>query len=133
MTAISVTAVSVALAYRPEAADTDSTVGLPSGWLMIVAVVCVGAVALVNGLFWIKSHTAARHWREVADFDVLTSFPGTVNALPRLQRHLVSTFLRHFNHNERIVRRVQRMVGAQAVFTLAVIYLVAVVWASVLR
>ena len=132
MTAIFVTAVSVAPAFRSEGADTETAMGLQSGWLAFIAVVFVVA-ALVNGVFWIKTHTAARHWREIAEFDVLTDFPGTVNALPRLQRHLVGAFLGHFNHNERIVRWTQRLVGAQAALTLLVVYVVAAILVTVLR
>ncbi len=124
MTAIFVTAVSVAVASRPESADTSAAVGVRA----LIVAGAFAAVALFNGATWINTHTVARHWREVADFDQLTSFPGSVDGLPRLRRHLVITFLEHFNYNEDIVRRAQRLVGAQAVLTLLFVYLVPFVW-----
>ncbi|WP_419552910.1 hypothetical protein [Candidatus Poriferisodalis sp.] len=124
MTAILVTAVSVSVAARPEAADTS----VSEGELAPYVAGAFAGFALVNGVTWMRTHTLARHWREVAEFDALTSFPGSVDAVPRLQRHLVNTYLDHFNHNEEILTKVQRRVGAQAVLTLLFVYTVPLGW-----
>lgn len=124
MTAIFVTAISVSAAARPEAADTSVS---ERGLTPYIAGAFAG-FALVNGVTWMQTHTLARHWREVAEFDMLTSLPGSVDAVPRLQRHLVNTYLDHFNHNEAILTRVQRRVGAQAVLTLLFVYTVPLGW-----
>lgn len=123
MTAIFVTAVSVVVAARPQSAGAPNG----SGALVTAVAAVFAAVALVNSAVWISTHTAARHWREVAEFKVLVDFPGSTEALPRLRRHLVGTFVDHFNHNEIIVRQVQRRVGAQAALTLSFVYLVPLV------
>ena len=124
MTAIFVTAISISVASRPATADSSPLDGAAARY---VAGAFAG-FALVNCATWMRTHTLARHWREVAEFDVLTSFPGSVDAVPRLQRHLVNTYLDHFNHNEEILTRVQRRVGAQAVLTLLFVYTVPLGW-----
>ena len=124
MTAIFVTAVSVSVAARPETADTS----VFEGELAPIVAGAFAGFALVNGLTWMRTHTFARRWREVAEFDVLTSFPGSIDAVSRLQRHLVNTYLEHFNHNEEILTKVQRLVGAQAVLMLLFVYTVPLVW-----
>lgn len=144
MTAIFVTAASVYVATQPGNAgtpteskaltetevpvateasnETEAQIGLEA----LASLVGVGfaLVAVLNEVAWIRTHTVARHWKEVADFDVLTGYPGSVDALARLQHHLVNTHLDHFEHNQAIVRRAQRVVGAQAVLTLLFLYAV---------
>ena len=118
MTAIFVTAVSVYVASQPE--NTATPIDLQA----LAPSVAVGfaAAALANGVAWILTHFVARRWRDVADFGALTAYPGSVDGLPRMQRHLVHTLLDHFSHNNVMLRRAQRVVGAQAMLTLAFIY-----------
>lgn len=125
MTAVFVTAVSAAATYRPQTLDMSSIGGQPG----LVVVVAFVATAVVNGAIWISTHAATRHWREVAEFEVLKDFLDSVDAQPQLERHLVNTHLNQFQHNELIVQMVQRRVGGQAALTLSLIYVMPVVWA----
>ena len=124
MTAIFVTAISISVASHPASAESSIFEGVATPYVAGAFAV----FALIHGLVWMRTHTVARHWREIAEFDLLMGFPGGVDALPRLQRHLVNTFLDHFNHNENLLRQAQRLVGSQAVLMLLFVYTVPLVW-----
>ncbi len=128
ITAIFVTGASAVSALRPQntAMPTEAHVLVPA------AAAVFAAVVLINSTVWVSTHAATRGWREIADFPVLKSYAGSVEAPSRAQRHLASTLLAHFDHNEAIVQRIQRRVGIQAALTLVFVcsipLLAAFVW-----
>lgn len=60
--------------------------------------------AVVNSLVWYLVHERSRQWQEAPDIGYLMeTFPGQVNGLARLHRHLVKTLMTEFRYNERLV------------------------------
>ena len=129
-TAIFLTAVSIYVASRPENTAERTFAGSLEYTepLALVGAAAFTAIALLNGAAWVYTHRVARRWQEVPEFRDLMDFPGGVDALAQLRRHLVRTLLTHYNTNEHIVRRAQRAAGAQGAMTLVFVYWLSAVW-----
>ena len=124
ITALVLTAISVYVATRAEdATESPLTEWLSSNDYAIYLVIAIfGVVALFNGYVWVLTNVPSRRRNETLDINKLMDFYSSATALPHLQRHLARTLMAQHDKNERIMKRVHRVVFLQAMTTFVFFY-----------